>query len=290
MWTTQAQLPRFVSQQNLRKMQKSAEKMLVYKLLFQNNGFPRTRHSLWPNERYFMSLSTCQDVFFSPMPSSIRSGKLLCRFQQSLSRNLCWSSRARLSATNNSLFRHPSKFVDTNQVTCIQKAHLFGWGSSEEPNLNYVYTCKHSEGCWPVRNALVETCKNLYEDDPYPIKMNASYLDTRASNHDGCRPTVMMIHGAPGSHHDFLPIIDILAEKGIRVIAPNMPGKFLFLCPVIVVSPLACLGLLSIQHRKLSMQGAYTRLEFVSFSRKKSSSQASSLLNITKLGALQNNF
>uniref|UniRef100_A0A1I8BJN6 AB hydrolase-1 domain-containing protein n=1 Tax=Meloidogyne hapla TaxID=6305 RepID=A0A1I8BJN6_MELHA len=56
------------------------------------------------------------------------------------------------------------------------------------------------------------------------VTINAVYQDTHpdGSSHKG--RTVIMLHGAPGSHKDFKYIVPLLRLKGVRSIAINWPG------------------------------------------------------------------
>lgn len=42
--------------------------------------------------------------------------------------------------------------------------------------------------------------------------------------------TVVLIHGAPGSHNDFKYVLPFFKEKNIRVIGINFPGFGLSTC------------------------------------------------------------
>ncbi|KAF7636069.1 hypothetical protein Mgra_00004517 [Meloidogyne graminicola] len=56
------------------------------------------------------------------------------------------------------------------------------------------------------------------------LTINAVYQDTHPFDPpQNCR-TVIMLHGAPGSHNDFKYVVPLLRLKGIRSIAINWPG------------------------------------------------------------------
>ncbi|XP_014674685.1 PREDICTED: uncharacterized hydrolase YNR064C-like [Priapulus caudatus] len=50
-----------------------------------------------------------------------------------------------------------------------------------------------------------------------------SYIDTANTTEDLKKPVIILVHGAPGSHMGFLPLVDKL-EPHARVIVPNFPG------------------------------------------------------------------
>lgn len=65
--------------------------------------------------------------------------------------------------------------------------------------------------------------KKAYKDAPINgLKFNVEYADTQEWSGSG--PTVLALHGAPGIHNDFAPIINQLTPLGARIIAPNFPG------------------------------------------------------------------
>lgn len=75
--------------------------------------------------------------------------------------------------------------------------------------------------------------KSLYRNTPeegIPVKIE--YADTLCSFDASGReigsssPTVLCLHGAPGSHRDFKYLIKHLQQTGYRVIAPNFPSEF----------------------------------------------------------------
>lgn len=54
------------------------------------------------------------------------------------------------------------------------------------------------------------------------IKLEVSVIDTHPGETD--RPTVVAVHGSPGSGMDFEPLISHLVESGVRFVAPTTPG------------------------------------------------------------------
>lgn len=95
---------------------------------------------------------------------------------------------------------------------------------------------------YPVLHTQVTTCEKLYQEwretrKSYKkapsdgITINVEYADTKSlitNGHDYTsdepHPVVLALHGAPGSHQDFAPIIKHLSKQGVRIIAPNFPG------------------------------------------------------------------
>ncbi|XP_064635361.1 uncharacterized protein LOC135492699 [Lineus longissimus] len=219
MWTTQVQLCRLVSRSNNRNLQKSAENVFGK---FQQNKFGSTHQNVTSllNQRTFVTLTSIKDDLLSPVGKS--STHVKQRKMDVISSNLSLFSASPLPLAQ-SFANFNQRDSLTKRVNFFQRAHLFGSGAGKERQFDFVHTCKHTDDRWPIKETLVETCGEIYEDDPYHIKFSTSYIDTGARGHEECQ-TVMMVHGAPGSHHDFVPIIDILVTKGIRVIAPNMPG------------------------------------------------------------------
>lgn len=60
------------------------------------------------------------------------------------------------------------------------------------------------------------------------ILMNIKYVDTAKTMDPAIlarAPTVLAVHGAPGSYEDFDFLFEHLKSFGIRVIAPNFPGE-----------------------------------------------------------------
>ena len=97
---------------------------------------------------------------------------------------------------------------------------------------------------YPIRTVQVQTCgelyskwkekKSLYKNCPLDgISVQIEYADTLNMKDASGQvigpeaPTVVCLHGAPGSHKDYQPLIKLLASTGFRVIVPNFPSKFL---------------------------------------------------------------
>ena len=57
----------------------------------------------------------------------------------------------------------------------------------------------------------------------HTVKVGESKIFYReAGPKDG--PTLLMLHGFPSSSHQYRNVIPLIAESGIRVVAPDMPG------------------------------------------------------------------
>jgi len=59
---------------------------------------------------------------------------------------------------------------------------------------------------------------------------DVDYVDTNQNEYNHKQPLVLALHGVPGSHQDFGPLIKHLYPKGVRVIAPNFPGSHFVFC------------------------------------------------------------
>lgn len=58
-------------------------------------------------------------------------------------------------------------------------------------------------------------------------KCRIEYIDVAPTTVDDSSrpaPTLVMIHGAPGTYRDFRHIIPLLSERGVRVLGVNLPG------------------------------------------------------------------
>lgn len=138
---------------------------------------------------------------------------------------------------------------------------------SQEAN---VTETKEETIVYPVSSIAINICaslyqewsssKSLYKDIPEEgIPVTIEYADT-LNTHDSQgneikvdSPTVLMLHGAPGSHNDFKHLIKDLQETGHRVIAPNFPSEYLFVffsrtLQVMLVSRLFSLLLITLYH------------------------------------------
>lgn len=73
------------------------------------------------------------------------------------------------------------------------------------------------------------TCKKRYAKAPKDgVEFEIDYIDTgsliQQNQQAGNRPpTVLALHGAPGSYHDYALLIHHLSQQNVRVIAPNFP-------------------------------------------------------------------
>lgn len=82
------------------------------------------------------------------------------------------------------------------------------------------------------KEASFTTCRDFYASKATKIlyrngtaagvKVNMRYLDTDPDGKSKS-PTVLAIHGSPGSYRDFADLIIRLQFKGYRVIVPNLP-------------------------------------------------------------------
>jgi len=107
---------------------------------------------------------------------------------------------------------------------------------------NQVNQTKSSDSLaeYPVKSVDVQVCGQLYNElkvkkslyretpeDGIPARIDyADTLDTTDTEGNVIQrdsPTVLLLHGAPGSHRDFKYLIQQLQASGHRVIAPNFP-------------------------------------------------------------------
>lgn len=56
------------------------------------------------------------------------------------------------------------------------------------------------------------------------VSVTASYFDNLHLLQSNPKSTLLMLHGAPGSHKDFEPLINQLTQRNHRIIAPDFPG------------------------------------------------------------------
>lgn len=92
---------------------------------------------------------------------------------------------------------------------------------------------------WPYTEHIVKvhTCAKLYQDwrkwkpgyqnaPPEGVEVELGYmhtgLDRPAAQREGC-PTVLLLHGAPGSYRDFTHLVPFLDSHGVTVISPRWP-------------------------------------------------------------------
>ncbi|XP_037569145.1 uncharacterized protein LOC119449926 [Dermacentor silvarum] len=92
---------------------------------------------------------------------------------------------------------------------------------------------------WPYTEHIVKvhTCAKLYQDwrkwkpgyqnaPPEGVEVELGYmhtgLDRPAAQREGC-PTVLLLHGAPGSYRDFTQLVPFLDSHGVTVISPRWP-------------------------------------------------------------------
>jgi pimeloyl-ACP methyl ester carboxylesterase len=96
---------------------------------------------------------------------------------------------------------------------------------------------------YPVKTIKVNICgslynewkikKSLYKNTPEEgIPVQIEYADTLFTSDDSgniiskSSPTIVCLHGAPGSHRDYKHLIKHLQQTGHRVIVPNFPSMF----------------------------------------------------------------
>ncbi|CAN8026741.1 unnamed protein product [Ixodes persulcatus] len=96
---------------------------------------------------------------------------------------------------------------------------------------------EQSASDWPYtdRWVTVRTCGELYRDwrhwkpgyqnaPPQGIEVPVCYLHTGLDRAwDAGRPTVLLLHGAPGSYRDFTDLVPFLDRVGATVVSPTWP-------------------------------------------------------------------
>jgi pimeloyl-ACP methyl ester carboxylesterase len=55
-------------------------------------------------------------------------------------------------------------------------------------------------------------------------KCTLEYVDVKPEAVTAATPTLVLIHGAPGTYKDFRHLIPLLKERGVRVVGVNLPG------------------------------------------------------------------
>lgn len=103
-------------------------------------------------------------------------------------------------------------------------------------SLRFLSSGSTDSGLLHEKTVQIRTCKNVYSSmgnkKPFlfrmcpsdGIDMTVKYVDSLPSASYNA-PTVMAIHGTPGSYTDFSPLLQQLSNSGFRVISPNMPGQ-----------------------------------------------------------------
>lgn len=86
---------------------------------------------------------------------------------------------------------------------------------------------------FPERSVQIQTCGNIYrkwKEQRFFFKIpegdlifNVPYIDTQPNI--STLPTVLALHGAPGSWRDFTFLSSYLHDSGYRFIAPTFPSK-----------------------------------------------------------------
>ncbi|GMF12924.1 unnamed protein product [Phytophthora lilii] len=55
-------------------------------------------------------------------------------------------------------------------------------------------------------------------------KCRIEYIDVKPEDMAAATPTLLLIHGAPGTYRDFRHLIPLLKDRGVRVLGVNLPG------------------------------------------------------------------
>ncbi|KAE9023633.1 hypothetical protein PR002_g11674 [Phytophthora rubi] len=55
-------------------------------------------------------------------------------------------------------------------------------------------------------------------------KCTIEYIDVKPQDLTAATPTLVLIHGAPGTYRDFRHLIPLLKDRGVRVVGVNLPG------------------------------------------------------------------
>ncbi len=63
-----------------------------------------------------------------------------------------------------------------------------------------------------------------YDLSPHIATIDGHHWSYVSAIHDHNAPTCVMVHGVPGSHRDFRYLIPACLEKGLNVVAVDMPG------------------------------------------------------------------
>ncbi len=84
---------------------------------------------------------------------------------------------------------------------------------------------------WAIKKVSVHLVNelNIESDRPEGCIFHTKYLDSAANMNRAVKlkmPTLVAVHGSPGSHEDFIPIVGPLVEEGYRIVAFNQPGLF----------------------------------------------------------------
>lgn len=79
---------------------------------------------------------------------------------------------------------------------------------------------------YQVHHINVTTSRERWQEAPDGLEFRVCYIDTHKDSgvNSPAAPAVLLVHGAMGSHKDFIPLIDKLTAAGIRSIVPNLPG------------------------------------------------------------------
>lgn len=122
--------------------------------------------------------------------------------------------------------------IDVMSYSCFLNRSIF---LSRCVGFNRFYTSGKFD--FPENQIEIQTCGELYKTwkrekmfRKLPVGnliFNVSFIDTRPDfpNKYKENPTVLALHGSPGSWKDYTLLTSFLHERGYRVIAPSFPGK-----------------------------------------------------------------
>ena len=93
-------------------------------------------------------------------------------------------------------------------------------------NPNMFYTTEMPPICGELYRQWRDDGRRRYADAPMEgIPVTGSYFDNIDYVGANARSKVLMLHGTPGNYKHFNGLINHLTSQGIRVIAPNFPGR-----------------------------------------------------------------
>ena len=89
------------------------------------------------------------------------------------------------------------------------------------------YCVAQKENGFSVYTKRITIGYDWYPNRPQGLTFDCKYLDTHGENETKSKdlPTIVAVHGTPGTHKDFLPIVPQLVKEGFRVVALNIPGN-----------------------------------------------------------------
>ncbi|XP_015784634.1 uncharacterized protein LOC107362135 isoform X2 [Tetranychus urticae] len=125
-----------------------------------------------------------------------------------------------------SLWSHPNEKVTTDPKQQLPKnSYWYGTNTQSEKPFLLKDSIKQItiQTCGPLYAEWRETRKAYVGAPKEGLSFNVEYVDTKEYVNNDKAPVLLTLHGAPGSHEAFHPLINHLAPKGVRVIAPNWP-------------------------------------------------------------------